>query len=161
MRFLKLDVTIVSNQTEYFKEKELLLSRIIGAKKPAVKKKRSPSAIAIKKHNKELLKLVVSTLKKEKAEEIVEIDLNNRSEIADYMVICSGRSTRQVSSIAEKITDSIKKDFKIVSKIEGKTQGDWVLIDSGDIIIHVFRPEVREFYQLEKMWVQNETSVNI
>ena len=77
------------------------------------------------------------------------------------MVICSGRSTRQVSSIAGKITDSIKKDFKIVSKIEGKTQGDWVLIDSGDIIIHVFRPEVREFYQLEKMWVQNETSVNI
>ena len=77
------------------------------------------------------------------------------------MVICSGRSTRQVSSIAENITDSIKKDFKIVSKIEGKTQGDWVLIDSGDIIIHVFRPEVREFYQLEKMWVQNETSVNI
>ena len=77
------------------------------------------------------------------------------------MVICSGRSTRQVSSIAEKITDSIKKDFKIVSKIEGKTQGDWVLIDSGDIIIHVFKPEVREFYQLEKMWVQNETPVNI
>ncbi|MGB0635360.1 MAG: ribosome silencing factor [Paracoccaceae bacterium] len=104
---------------------------------------------------------MVSTLKKEKAEEIVEIDLNNRSEIADYMVICSGRSTTQVSSIAEKITDSIKNDFKIISKIEGKTQGDWVLIDSGDIIIHVFRPEVREFYQLEKMWVQNETSVNI
>ena len=77
------------------------------------------------------------------------------------MVICSGRSTRQVSSIAEKITDSIKKDFRIVSKTEGKTQGDWVLIDSGDIIIHVFRPEVREFYQLEKMWDQNETSVNI
>ena len=77
------------------------------------------------------------------------------------MVICSGRSTRQVSSIAEKITASIKKDFRIVSKTEGKTQGDWVLIDSGDIIIHVFRPEVREFYQLEKMWDQNKTSVNI
>ena len=77
------------------------------------------------------------------------------------MVICSGRSTRQVSSIAEKITDSIKKDFRIVSKVEGKTQGDWVLIDSGDIIIHVFRPEVREFYQLEKMWIQNKTTVNI
>ncbi|MFL2799311.1 MAG: ribosome silencing factor [Paracoccaceae bacterium] len=103
----------------------------------------------------------MSTLKKEKAEEIVTIDLNNRTEIADYMVICSGRSTRQVSSIAEKITDSIKKDFRIVSKIEGKTQGDWVLIDSGDIIIHVFRPEVREFYQLEKMWDQNKASVNI
>ena len=77
------------------------------------------------------------------------------------MVICSGRSTRQVSSIAEKITDSIKKDFRIVSKTEGKTQGDWVLIDSGDIIIHVFRPEVREFYELEKMWDQNKASVNI
>ena len=77
------------------------------------------------------------------------------------MVICSGRSTRQVSSIAEKITDSIKKDFRIVSRTEGKNQGDWVLIDSGDIIIHVFRPEVREFYQLEKMWDHNKTSVNI
>ncbi|MAR51201.1 MAG: ribosome silencing factor [Rhodobacteraceae bacterium] len=130
-------------------------------KKPVVRNKRSSTEKVGKKHRKELLKLIISTLKKEKAEEIVAIDLNNRTEIADYMVICSGRSTRQVSSIAEKITDSIKKDFRIVSKIEGKTQGDWVLIDSGDIIIHVFRPEVREFYQLEKMWDQNKASVNI
>ncbi len=100
-------------------------------------------------------------MKKEKAKEIVEIDLNDRTEIADYMIICSGRSTRQVSSISEKISDSIKKRFKIVSKIEGKNNGDWVLIDSGDVIIHIFRPEVREFYQLEKMWIQNETSLNI
>ena len=77
------------------------------------------------------------------------------------MIICSGRSTRQVSSIAEKITDSIKKDFKIISKMDGKNHGDWVLIDSGDVIVHIFRPEVREFYQLEKMWIENENSINI
>jgi ribosome-associated protein len=77
------------------------------------------------------------------------------------MIICSGRSTRHVSSIAEKIIDVIKKDFKIVSKIEGKNLGDWVLIDSGDVIVHIFRPEVREFYQLEKMWTPNENSINI
>ena len=80
--------------------------------------------------------------------------------MADYMIICSGRSTRQVSSIAEKITDSIKKDFKIISKIEGKNHGDWVLIDSGDVITHIFRPEVRDFYQLEKLWSQNEILVD-
>ena len=91
----------------------------------------------------------------------MEINLNSLTEIADYMIICSGRSTRHVSSIAEKIIDVIKKDFKIVSKIEGKNLGDWVLIDSGDVIVHIFRPEVREFYQLEKMWTPNENSINI
>ena len=161
LRFFKYDVTVDSYLRRIVKKKELLLSKITSEKKLVVKNKRSSTEKVGKKHSKELLKLIISTLKKEKAEEIVAIDLNNRTEIADYMVICSGRSTRQVSSIAEKITDSIKKDFRIVSKIEGKTQGDWVLIDSGDIIIHVFRPEVREFYQLEKMWDQNKASVNI
>ena len=69
------------------------------------------------------------------------------------MVICSGRSTRQVSSIAEKLADSLKQEFGRLSKLEGKDTGDWVLIDTGDVIVHVFRPEVREFYQLEKMWM--------
>lgn len=69
------------------------------------------------------------------------------------MVICSGRSTRQVSAIAEKLTERLKTDLGRLSKVEGKAAGDWVLIDTGDIIIHVFRPEVREFYQLEKMWL--------
>ena len=68
------------------------------------------------------------------------------------MIFASGRSTRQVISLAQNLADKIKSKFDIVSRIEGKEQGDWVLIDSGDIIIHIFRPEVREFYQLEKMW---------
>ncbi|MGR3491359.1 MAG: ribosome silencing factor, partial [Shimia sp.] len=67
-----------------------------------------------------------------------------------------GRSTRQVSALAEKLTDKVKTTFGVVSKIEGKSQGDWVLIDTGDVIVHIFRPEVREFYQLEKMWLSPE-----
>lgn len=101
----------------------------------------------------ELLAAILSTLDQEKAEEIVQIDLRGRSEIADYMVICSGRSTRQVSALAEKLVDMIKQEYGRYSKTEGKSQGDWVLIDTGDVVVHVFRPEVREFYQLEKMWL--------
>ena len=84
---------------------------------------------------------------------IVRIDLRGRSEMGDWMVIASGRSSRQVTAIAEKMTDRLKADFGVLSKVEGKDNGDWVLIDTGDIIVHVFRPEVREFYQLEKMWL--------
>ena len=101
----------------------------------------------------ELLARILSSLKTDKAEDIVQIDLRGKSSIGDYMVICSGRSSRQVTAIAEKLTDRLKSEFGRLSKIEGKDAGDWVLIDTGDVIIHVFRPEVREFYQLEKMWL--------
>lgn len=100
----------------------------------------------------ELLARVIASLEDDKAEEIVEIDLRGRSDMADYMVIASGRSARQVASIAEKLADRMKLEFGLVCKMEGKDTGDWVLIDTGDVIIHVFRPEVREFYDLEKMW---------
>ena len=99
-----------------------------------------------------LLQHILSSLQENKAEEIVEIDLRGKSEIADFMVICSGRSTRQVTALSEKLADHLKRTAGRLCKIEGKDQGDWVLIDAGDVIIHVFRPEVREFYQLEKMW---------
>ncbi|ABG30320.1 ribosome silencing factor [Roseobacter denitrificans] len=99
-----------------------------------------------------LLATILTSLNDDKAEDIVQIDLRGKTEIGDYMVICSGRSTRQVASISEKLVQTIKDDFGRVSKIEGKETGDWVLIDTGDVIVHVFRPEVREFYQLEKMW---------
>ena len=69
------------------------------------------------------------------------------------MVVASGRSTRQVAALAEKLTDRLKQEFGRLSKIEGKNTGDWILVDTGDIIVHLFRPEVREFYQLEKMWM--------
>ncbi|NCM98117.1 MAG: ribosome silencing factor [Rhodobacteraceae bacterium CG2_30_10_405] len=101
----------------------------------------------------DLLARVLASLDDDKAEEVVQIDLRGRSDIADYMVICSGRSTRQVATIAEKLVDRLKADLGLICKIEGKETGDWVLIDAGDVIVHVFRPEVREFYQLEKMWL--------
>lgn len=104
-----------------------------------------------------MLESVLASLDDDKAEEVVQIDLRGRSDMADYMVICSGRSSRQVASIAEKLMDRVKQEFGRISKVEGKETGDWVLIDTGDVIVHVFRPEVREFYQLEKMWLPNGT----
>ena len=100
-----------------------------------------------------LLARILSSLDDDKAEEVVQIDLRGKTAIGDYMVIASGRSTRQVSGMAEKLVDKIKQDFGFTSKVEGKDTGDWVLIDTGDVIVHIFRPEVREFYQLEKMWM--------
>ena len=99
-----------------------------------------------------LLDRILTSLKNDKAEDIVQIDLRGKSSIGDYMIIASGRSSRQVTAISEKLVDNVKKDFGRSSKVEGKNAGDWVLIDTGDVIVHVFRPEVREFYQLEKMW---------
>jgi ribosome-associated protein len=103
--------------------------------------------------SKALLEDILASLEDDKAEEIVTIDLKGKSEMADYMVVCSGRSSRQVSAISEKLVDRLKHEFGVISKVEGKDAGDWVLIDAGDVIVHVFRPEVREFYQLEKMWL--------
>ena len=104
-----------------------------------------------------LLTTILASLEDDKAEEIVQIDLRGRSDMGDYMVICSGRSSRQVSAISEKLVDKLKHDFGRLSKIEGKEVGDWVLIDTGDVIVHIFRPEVRDFYQLEKMWLPGAT----
>ncbi len=101
----------------------------------------------------ELLARILSSLEDDKAEEVVSISLQGKSTMADTMVICSGRSSRQVASISEKLTERLKEDCGVICKVEGKDQGDWVLIDAGDVIVHVFRPEVREFYQLEKMWM--------
>jgi ribosome-associated protein len=99
-----------------------------------------------------LLDVIVATLDDGKAEEIVAIDLRGKSSIADHMVIASGRSSRQVTALAEQVASKLKDIGQGHVSIEGKTQGDWVLLDAGDVIIHIFRPEVREFYKLEKMW---------
>ncbi|MFZ1340733.1 MAG: ribosome silencing factor [Paracoccaceae bacterium] len=104
----------------------------------------------------QLLAAVLASVDDDKAEDIVQIDLRGRSDVADYMVICSGRSSRQVAAISEKLADRLKEQFRLSVKMEGKETGDWVLIDTGDVIVHVFRPEVRDFYQLEKMWMPAE-----
>lgn len=103
---------------------------------------------------------VLSSLDEDKAEDVVQIDLRGKSAMGDFMVICSGRSTRQVTAISEKLAQRLKTELNVTTKIEGKDAGDWVLIDTGDVIVHVFRPEVREFYQLEKMWLPGHEASN-
>ncbi|MDM7458868.1 MAG: ribosome silencing factor [Paracoccus sp. (in: a-proteobacteria)] len=100
-----------------------------------------------------MLSLVLTSLDDDKAEDVISIDLRGRSAIADHMVIASGRSSRQVTAIAEKLAERVKQATGRSPRIEGKDAGDWVLIDTDDVVVHVFRPEVREFYQLEKMWM--------
>ncbi len=96
--------------------------------------------------------LVLQSLDDDQAQEVVSIPLAGKSNIADHMVIASGRSTRQVASMANKLGDRIKEQFGRPVRIEGLPAADWVLIDADDVIIHLFRPEVRTFYNLERMW---------
>lgn len=100
----------------------------------------------------ELLKDVVEWLDEAKAEEVVTVDLAGKSSLGDYMVIASGRSDRHVGAIADQLRTKLKESGCSSVRVEGMEACDWVLVDSGDIIIHVFRPEVRDFYNLEKMW---------
>ena len=116
--------------------------------------------IKIKKQNTKklnLLNVVISSLEEFKAQDIVKIDLIGKTSIADSMLIASGTSSRQIRAIAENTVTEIKKSSNVNVNIEGLSQSDWVLIDAGDIIIHLFRPEVREFYNLEKMWQVDST----
>lgn len=96
--------------------------------------------------------LVMSQLDDDQAQDIVTIPLEGKSSIADHMVIASGRSTRQVASMAQKLAETIKKAGFGNARVEGLPAADWVLIDAGDVVIHLFRPEVRTFYNLERMW---------
>lgn len=100
----------------------------------------------------ELLALVLASLDEDAAEDVVNIPLAGKSEIADHMVVASGRSSRHVGALAEKLADRIKKATGRLSRSEGKELGDWVLLDCGDVVVHIFRPEVREYYDLEKLW---------
>ena len=99
-----------------------------------------------------LHKLILESLDDDQAVETVSIPLAGKSAIADYMVIASGRSTRQVASMAQKLQEKIKRHSGRVARVEGLASADWVLIDAGDIVVHLFRPEVRSFYNLERMW---------
>ena len=99
-----------------------------------------------------LHRLVMASLDDDQAVETVSIPLAGKSSIADHMVIASGRSTRQVASMAAKLAERIKAEFGRPVRIEGLPTADWVLLDAGDVIVHLFRPEVRSFYNLERMW---------
>ena len=107
-------------------------------------------------HVEALHKIILQCLEDGQAEEIVSIPLAGKSAIADHMVIASGRSTRQVVALAQRIEAEVKQKLKLNLRIEGQAAADWVLIDAKDVIVHLFRPEVRQFYGLEKMWTFDE-----
>ncbi|WP_176592135.1 ribosome silencing factor [Sphingobium sp. EM0848] len=96
--------------------------------------------------------LVLKSLDDDQAQETISIPLEGKSSIADHMVIASGRSSRQVASMAQKLAERIKQATGRSARVEGLPVADWVLIDAGDVIVHLFRPEVRSFYNLERMW---------
>lgn len=99
-----------------------------------------------------LLAVVLQSLDDDQAQDVVTIDLGGKSSIADHMVIASGRSSRQVAAIAQKLAERVKKGGHGNPRIEGLPAADWVLVDTGGVVVHVFRPEVRSFYNLERMW---------
>ena len=100
---------------------------------------------------------VIQSLEDDQAVDLISIPLAGKTSIADHMVIASGRSTRQVASMAAKLAEKLKAEFGRLTRIEGLPTADWVLIDAGDVIVHIFRPEVRSFYNLEKMWAFGDT----
>ena len=124
--------------------------------KPKLKPKKTAKAPAPKPAKaapySDLLKRIVTSLEDDKAEAIVTIDLEGRSSLCDAAVIASGRSSRHVMSIADHLARRLKEQGYGTRPVTGAAQGDWVLVDAGDIIVHVFRPEVRDYYDLEGMW---------
>nr|WP_301553538.1 ribosome silencing factor [Desulfuribacillus stibiiarsenatis] len=106
-----------------------------------------------KEKNLDLIKRIVYLIEDKKAEDIVILDIEGLSVISDYFVICTGRSVTQVKAIADHVMDTLKQEDGIMTRgVEGQREGKWVLVDFGDVIIHVFRQEEREFYNLERLW---------
>ena len=118
----------------------------------STRKGASPAKSAKVPDSAPLLAAIVAWLDDAKAEEIVTIPLEGKSSLGDYMVVATGRTDRHVGAIADQLQQKIKETGEARVRVEGQPACDWVLIDTGDIIVHVFRPEVREFYNLEKMW---------
>ena len=100
----------------------------------------------------DLKTIVIKTLDLNKAQDIVSIDLKDKSSMADYMIIASGTSSRHIQALSEQVLEKLKANGVNNSKIEGKESGDWKLVDGIDLIVHIFNPEKRKFYELEKMW---------
>mgnify|MGYP001243559330 FL=1 len=102
--------------------------------------------------NSDLKTIIINTLDLNKAQDIVTIDLKDKSSMADYMIIASGTSSRHIQSLSEQVLEKLKNNGITESKIEGKDSGEWKLVDGIDLIIHIFHPEKRKFYELEKIW---------
>ncbi|MEZ5936709.1 MAG: ribosome silencing factor [Hyphomonadaceae bacterium] len=112
-----------------------------------------PQAAAASSHaSAELARAIAAQLEDDKAEDILEIDLAGKSSMADTMIVASGRSQRHVSALADHVARKLKNEGAQSVRVEGLPNADWVLIDAGDVIVHIFRPEVRQFYNLERIW---------
>jgi ribosome-associated protein len=96
--------------------------------------------------------VVLTSLQDSKAEDLVSIDLSGKTPLADTMVVATGRSQRHVAAVAERLVEDLKRAGAVGVRVEGQRTADWVLVDAGDVVVHVFRPEIRAFYNLEKMW---------
>ena len=124
------------------------------ATKPARKKPTKAAALKAQPDADKTLNMILSRLDDMKAEDTVTIDLRGKSAYSDYMVVTTGRANRHVGAIAENVAKGLKESGVKSPHVEGMPNCDWVLIDSGDVIVHIFRPEVREFYNLERLWTQ-------
>ena len=109
----------------------------------------------MQKNSLKLCKFIENTLSQNKAEEIIVIDLKRKTSIADFMIICTGTSNRHLIALSNYLNEDLKKLHLNMLNIEGQKNGDWIVVDTGDIIIHLFRSEVRKYYNLEKMWSLN------
>ncbi len=109
----------------------------------------------MKKNSQDLCKFIKQSLSKNKAEEITVINLKKKTSIADYMIICTGTSNRHITALSNYLSEDLKKLNLNMLNIEGRKSGDWIVVDIGDVIVHLFRGEVREYYNLEKMWAVN------
>ena len=125
---------------------------------PRASKTRVPEPVSPRPDAQETLRLVLARLDDMKAEDTITIDLIGKTSIADAMVVTSGRSNRHVGAIADRVLEGLKHAGVPDLRVEGLRNCDWVLIDAGDVIVHVFRPEVRAFYNLEKMWTSSPRS---
>lgn len=126
-----------------------------AAKKPAAKKaliKKAPDKKPVAEKKSALHDFIQSSLSADKAQDIISIDLRGKTAIADYMLVATGTSSRHVAGMAAKLRDKLSTEKKVKARVEGSDTGDWVIVDAGDIIVHLFRKEVREFYNLEKLW---------
>ena len=99
-----------------------------------------------------MIDVVLQSLDDAKAEDVVSVDIAGKSSLADFMVVTSGRSNRHVAAVADQVVKALRDNGFGKPRIEGLPHADWVLVDGGDVIVHIFRPEVREFYNIEKMW---------
>lgn len=131
---------------------------LAGPKKAAPAKKKA-AAKSSTKTEVDLKDYIYASLDSDKAQNIVSIDLKGKTALADFMLVATGTSSRHVNGMAQKLRDKLNTDRKIKARVEGLDTGDWVIIDAGDVIVHLFREEVRAFYNLEKLWGSDFSTV--